>query len=88
MDALIVGDAVINDGCWSIRLDGGDIISPVAWPAGTALREGAIVIPDVAEPVRDGDHVELGGGEIPATDLPIPEQPCFTTDSVILLLNG
>lgn len=87
MDAQVPGAAVINDGCWSMLVDEGGIM-PVAWPMGTTIQDGDLVIPGVEDPVKDGEEVLLGGGEVPASGLPASDQPCWTKDSVVIILNG
>lgn len=87
MDALVSGSAVVANGCWAIRGETGEL-SPVAWPPGTQLKDGELVLPDSEGPISDGDTVELSGGELPTEGLSVPDQPCWSEGDVVIVLSS
>jgi hypothetical protein len=68
MEALLVGELVIEDGC--LRVDDDLLV----WPHGFSLSiEGEViqVIDDTGQPIaRVGDKVEVSGGEVGTSELP------------------
>ena len=82
MDALLVGTAVIENGCWAIRADDGGV-HHVFWPAGTTLTGEGVQAPGVTKPIADGGAVHASGGEVPATEIPASAHDCWGDKDVV-----